>query len=54
MKLSAVLHDGYFRLIQKATHAGMRTYFFAAESKEVMIKWINLMTLASLMMGRIG
>ncbi|XP_065835530.1 pleckstrin homology domain-containing family A member 5-like isoform X2 [Oscarella lobularis] len=42
------------RFAFKATHAGMRTYFFAAESKEVMIKWINLMTLASLMMGRIG
>eukprot|EP00118_Oscarella_pearsei_P008819 m.47370 g.47370 ORF g.47370 m.47370 type:complete len:641 (+) comp33779_c1_seq6:567-2489(+) len=38
----------------KATHAGMRTYYFAAESKEMMMKWVNLLTVASLMMGRIG
>ncbi|XP_062513281.1 uncharacterized protein LOC134189065 [Corticium candelabrum] len=34
----------------KAAHAGMRTYYFAGDSKETAMKWINKMTLATLMM----
>jgi hypothetical protein len=34
----------------KAAHANMRTYYFAADSKDTMMKWINNMTLATLMM----
>lgn len=32
----------------KAEHKNMRTYFFAAESKDAMIQWMNAMSLASI------
>ena len=33
----------------KAEHANMRTYFFAAETKDSMIQWMNSLSLASIL-----
>ena len=42
--------DGVFRKYAfKAEHAGMRTYFFAAETKDSMTQWMNNMSLASIL-----
>ena len=42
--------DGVYRKYAfKAEHAGMRTYFFAAETKDSMLQWMNNMSLASIL-----
>ena len=33
----------------KAEHQNMRTYYFAAETKEAMLQWMNAMSLASIL-----
>ena len=33
----------------KAEHQNMRTYYFAAETKELMMQWMNAMSLASIL-----
>lgn len=33
----------------KAEHANMRTYHFAADSREIMNQWVNALTLATLL-----
>nr|XP_018897235.1 PREDICTED: uncharacterized protein LOC109030629 isoform X1 [Bemisia tabaci] len=33
----------------KAEHANMRTYYFAADSRELMIQWMNALSLASIL-----
>ena len=33
----------------KAEHQNMRTYYFAAETKESMLQWMNAMSLASIL-----
>ena len=32
----------------KAEHANMRTYYFAADSKDQMVQWMNAMSLATI------
>ena len=42
--------DGVYRKFAfKAEHAGMRTYMFAAETKDSMMQWMNSMSLASIL-----
>ena len=42
--------DGVYRKFAfKAEHAGMRTYLFAAETKDSMMQWMNSMSLASIL-----
>ena len=42
--------DGVFKKFSfKAEHQNMRTYYFAAESKESMIQWMNALSLASIL-----
>jgi cell division protein YceG involved in septum cleavage len=33
----------------KAEHQNMRTYYFAAETKESMLQWMNALSLASIL-----
>jgi hypothetical protein len=33
----------------KAEHQNMRTYFFAADSRELMVRWMNALSLASIL-----
>ena len=41
--------DGVYRKYAfKAEHAGMRTYYFAAETKDDMTQWMNSLSLASI------
>lgn len=39
----------YRKFAFKAEHANMRTYYFAAESREVMMQWINALSLATIL-----
>jgi len=42
--------DGVYRKYAfKAEHANMRTYYFAAETKDSMIQWMNSLSLASIL-----
>ena len=42
--------DGVYRKFAfKAEHANMRTYYFAAETKDSMIQWMNSLSLASIL-----
>ncbi|XP_059482898.1 uncharacterized protein LOC132201047 isoform X3 [Neocloeon triangulifer] len=42
--------DRVFRKFSfKAEHHNMRTYFFAADSREMMVRWMNAMSLASIL-----
>jgi len=42
--------DGVYRKFSfKAEHANMRTFYFAAESKEAMTQWMNALSLATIM-----
>ncbi len=42
--------DGVFRKFAfKAEHHNMRTYHFAAETKESMTQWMNALSLASIL-----
>ncbi|XP_049766144.1 pleckstrin homology domain-containing family A member 7-like [Schistocerca cancellata] len=39
----------YRKFSFKAEHANMRTYYFAADSRELMVQWMNALSLASIL-----
>ena len=40
---------GYRKFSFKAEHHNMRTYYFATDTKDAMIQWMNALSLASIM-----
>ena len=50
-KISPVTKDdsSFRKFGFKAEHQNMRTYYFAAESKESMLQWMNALSLASIL-----
>lgn len=38
----------------KAEHANMRTYYFAADTRELMVQWMNALSLASILQENTG
>jgi hypothetical protein len=49
----------YRKFAFKAEHTNMRTYYFAADTRELMVQWMNALSLASILQegsryGRVG
>lgn len=42
----------YRKFSFKAEHANMRTYYFAADTQEIMVQWMHCMSLASVLQDR--
>jgi hypothetical protein len=39
----------YRKFAFKAEHTNMRTYYFAADTRELMVQWMNALSLASIL-----